>query len=100
MSDRSVFDLVSDKIEEHTSLNRLESRGTLRIALKDAGFDAKSVSSNQLVVVVQKLLPQHFQERGILDPESVCRMIAGCLSGASSLESPDSPEAIFSRLGS
>jgi len=100
MSDLSVFDLVAEKIEEHTPLNRLESRGTLRIALKDAGFDAKSVSASQLAVVIQKLLPQHFEERGISDAENVCRTIAGCLSDTTSAESSDSPEAIFSRLGS
>lgn len=100
MSDQSVFDLVSEKIEESTPLNRLESRGTLRIALKDAGFDAKAVSASQLVVVIQKLLPQHFEERGISDAASVCETISGCLSGAAAEDSSDSPEAIFTRLGS
>jgi hypothetical protein len=99
MSEASAFDVVAEKIEELTSLNRLESRGTLRIALKEAGFDARSVAAGQLVVVVEKLLPRHFAERGIEDPKSVCQTIAGLLSGAALTESPDSPEAIFSRLG-
>jgi hypothetical protein len=96
----SDFDRVAERLEAETSLNRLEARGTLRIALKDSGFDAKSVSSGQLCVVIEKLLPGHLQDRGIADSESVCRRLTACLSADASVEAADSPEAIFSRLGS
>ncbi len=100
VKDLSDFDRVAEKLEEETSLNRLEARGTLRIALKEAGFDAKSVSSNQLAVVIEKLLTGHLRDRGISDPEAVCQRLTGCFSSDSSDEAVDSPEAIFSRLGS
>lgn len=99
MSERSPFDVVADAIEAHTSMNRLESRGTLRIALKDAGLDARTVSASQLAVVIEKLLPRHFEERGIEEPEAACRAIAGPLAAFGAEESSESPEAIFSRLG-
>jgi hypothetical protein len=99
MSDRTPFDVLSEAIEAHTTLNRLESRGTVRIALKEAGLDARSVTASQLVVVIERLLPRHFQERGIPDPEAVCRTIAAPLAGTASAEASESPEAIFSRLG-
>lgn len=100
MAETSDFDVVAQKLEEQTSLNRLEARGTLRICLKDAGFDAKAVTSSQLAVVVEKLLPKQLADRGIEDAESVCRAIGAGLSSAPATEVGDSPEAIFSRLGS
>ena len=34
----ALFDFAADQLEQHTGLSRLEARGTLRIALKDAGL--------------------------------------------------------------
>jgi hypothetical protein len=100
MGEMSDFDLVAQKLEEQTSLNRLEARGTLRICLKDAGFDAKAVTSSQLAVVVEKLLPKQLADRGIENAEGVCRALGAGLASAPATEAGDSPEAIFSRLGS
>lgn len=96
----SEFDRVAEMLEEHTSFNRLEARGTLRIALKDSGFDAKSVAPDQLAVVIEKLLPLHLRDRGIEDPERVCRLLVDSISNEPSVDAADSPEAIFARLGS
>ena len=52
-----LFDFTAERLEHHTSLDRLEARGTLRIALKAAGLKAKSVSAAQLCVVFEKLMP-------------------------------------------
>lgn len=96
----SEFDRVAEMLEERTSFNRLEARGTLRIALKDSGFDAKSVAPDQLAVVIEKLLPLHLRDRGIEDPERVCRFLVDSISNEPSVDAADSPEAIFARLGS
>ena len=71
MKETSSFDRVTEKLEACSALNRLEARGTLRIALKESGFDAKSVASDQLRVVIEKLLPQHLRDRGISEPEEL-----------------------------
>lgn len=99
MKEASLFDLVAEKLEECSSLNRLEARGTLRIALKDSGFDAKSVAPNQLRVVIERLLPQHLGERGIPAPDDVCRLLVEAIPRQGSADASDSPEAIFARLG-
>ena len=39
MSAVSVFDHVCDGVERGTSLDRLQSRGTVRLALKEAGLE-------------------------------------------------------------
>lgn len=100
MKETSNFDRVTEELEECSALNRLEARGTLRIALKESGFDAKSVAPDQLRVVIEKLLPQHLRDRGIPAPEEVCRQLVDAIPQAGSGDANDSPEAIFARLGS
>lgn len=100
MTETFCFDQAAEKLEECSSLSRLEARGTLRIALKDSGFDAKSVAPDQLRVVIDRLLPQHLRDRGILDPDRVCQLLVDSISNEASSEAHDSPEAIFARLGS
>jgi hypothetical protein len=41
------FSFVADQLEECTLLDRLESRGTLRIVLKESGLDPKTVTQKQ-----------------------------------------------------
>lgn len=94
------FDQATEKLEECSSLNRLEARGTLRIALKDSGFDAKSVAPDQLRVVIERLLPQHLRDRGVSDPDRVCQLLVDSIPNEAPSEAHDSPEAIFARLGS
>lgn len=100
MKEASNFDRVSAKLEECSALNRLEARGTLRIALKDSGFEAKSVLSDQLRVVIERLLPQHLRDRGVPGPEEVCQRLIDSIREEASSDADDSPEAIFARLGS
>lgn len=57
MKTNSLFDLIASKLEEATSFNRLEARGTLRIVLKEAGLDIKSLKSDQMKVAVEKFSP-------------------------------------------
>jgi hypothetical protein len=99
VKEASDFDRVSEKLEECSALNRLEARGTLRIALKDSGFDAKSVAASQLRVVIERLLPQHLRDRGIPAPEELCQLLVDSIVSEASSDSDDSPESIFARLG-
>jgi len=100
MSEVSVFDQVSDELESISTLNRLEARGTLRIALKDFGFDPKTVGSGQLKVVIEKVLPDSLQGLGIAEGAEIARKLAAGLADTADGDAKDSPEAIFARLGS
>jgi hypothetical protein len=99
MADAPAFDWVCSELEQQTSLDRLEARGTVRIALKEAGLDARSLTPDQMKVVLDKLLPKELESRGVSDAEGVCRTLA---SGIASLGSGDSgvetPEEVFRRL--
>ena len=98
--DSTAFDFLCDALEEQSSLDRLEARGTIRLALRKAGLDARSVSGEQLAVIVQKLLPQELDARGLADVEPLCERLA---RGISTFEggpaSESGPEAVFTRLG-
>ena len=97
----SVFDLVAEKLEQTTDLDKLESRGTVRLALKQSGLDAKSVSAEQMKVVLQKVMPPELETRGVSGAVSICDGIAASLKdvegGAG--DASHSPEAVFKRIG-
>jgi len=75
----SVFDLAAEQIEQKTMLDRLQARGTLRIAVRDAGLDAKTVSAQALARVITTKLPHELQVRGVEDAEAVCLSIGELL---------------------
>jgi hypothetical protein len=101
MADASVFDFVCEELERATSLSLLEARGTVRLALKAAGVEARSVSVAQIRVILDKLIPGELRKRGCDDADSVCRDIGTRLASRSfdAAGAGDSPEAVFARLG-
>jgi hypothetical protein len=100
MADASAFDFVCAQLEQRTSLNRLEARGTVRLALKAAGLDAARVTPAQMRAVVERVLPGELRNRAIQDPERHCTALAALLASSKLAEAGagESPEAIFARL--
>ena len=98
-----LFDAAAESLEQRTSLNRLEARGTLRIALKTAGLEAKGLTAEQLGVVFEKVLPQELAMRGIEDAADVCAAVmASILGSAAAAETAGTQRTVsdvFSRLG-
>ena len=96
-----LFDFTAERLEHHTSLDRLEARGTLRIAIKSAGLTAKSVTAGQLCVVFEKLMPDELEKRDVSDAASVCNAVIDDLvnSPTPADEAPATDlDAIFGRL--
>jgi len=100
MADSHAFEWTCEELERTTNLGKLEARGTVRLTLKKAGLDARSVDPAQMHVVVQRALADELRTRGVGDPERVCDQLA---EGLGNLSSPalggDSPEDVFRRLG-
>jgi len=100
MANVTVFDWICGELERLTSLDTLEARGTVRISLKEAGLEARSVGPVQLSVVVGRVLGGELRARGIEDADEVCEYL---VTGLKSLEpestSGETPEEIFKRLG-
>ena len=97
-----LFDLAAEQLEHHTDLDRLEARGTLRLAVKDAGLDPKEITLDQLVVVFDKVMPTELQIRGIDAAESTCQTIMESITrkaDPADTGAKDSVDDIFQRLG-
>jgi hypothetical protein len=100
MADSPAFEAVCSTLETAGSLDRLAARGTVRLAVKKAGFEAKSVATRDLVAIVERVLPGELAARGVASPEALCSQVARALAGvADGAASGDTPEAVFSRLG-
>jgi hypothetical protein len=59
------FDFLAERIAAATALSELEARGTLRLALKASGLDAKNASAQALRVVVERVLSRELRARGV-----------------------------------
>jgi hypothetical protein len=99
VSETPSFTLVCEKLESQTQLGRLGARGTIRLALKEAGLDAAAVTPREMIVVLEKILPAQLRIRGISSPESICRELGASLSTLPREEGGETPEHIFARLG-
>ena len=98
----SLFEFIAAKIEGRTGLDKLEARGTLRIALKEAGLDSRGVTTEQMSVMLQKTMPAELVARGIEAAEGLCLELVTALEANSFGEprdAPESPEEVFRRLG-
>ena len=99
MADTRAFDFVCEQLEAATSLDRLEARGTVRLALKQAGLEARSVTPDQMAVVVARILPDELSSRGIESAESLCAAIGAGLQNLEAGDVGETPDAVFKRLG-
>jgi hypothetical protein len=101
MASSTAFEWICQELESATSLERLEARGTVRIALKQAGLEATSVTGEQLAVVLSRVLPGELTSRGIDAAESLCQQLAAGLDRIPAApDQGDTPETVFARLGS
>ena len=99
MADSRCFELACEVVERDTSLDRLQARGTIRLALKAAGLDARDVTPEQMSIAVARLLPGELKARGIENGDAVCAALEARLVGMESSHGADTPEAVFARLG-
>jgi hypothetical protein len=102
MADSAAFGWICDELERSTSLDRLEARGTMRLALKQAGLEARSVSGEPIAVVVEQLLADELRCRAVEEPEATCSALVSRLreqGPASDEDAAEAPEDVFRRLG-
>jgi hypothetical protein len=100
MGNATAFDWICGELERLTALDTLEARGTMRLALKKAGLEARSVSSQQLAVVAGRVLAEELRTRGVENADQVCEDLVTTLkSQAPASGAGESPEEVFKRLG-
>lgn len=100
MGNATAFDWICAELERLSSLDTLEARGTIRLSLKEAGLEARSVTPEQLAVVVKRVLGGELRARGVDDAEAICEsLITGLKNLHATAGASDSPEDVFKRLG-
>jgi hypothetical protein len=98
----TLFDIAAERLEEGSDMDRLEARGTLRLAVKEAGLDVQNLAIPQLQAVFEKLMPKELEARGVADAAATCKAVMKDIATAASaanLEASNSPDEIFKRLG-
>ena len=101
--DATLFDLAAERLEHHTSFSTIESRGTLRIALKSAGLAPKNLSLDELRVVFDKVMPAELEARGVREAAAVCSSVMSDLAELAHVEGAGPKETVddvFRRLSS
>ena len=103
MAQASVFDFVCNQLQSGTSLSDLEVRGTVRLALKQSGLDARGVSGPEMTVVLRKVLPAELEQRSVANAAKLCEDLAARVAeeygSAGGGAGASSVEAVFRRLG-
>lgn len=100
--ERSLFELAADLLERHSQLDRLESRGALRLALRDAGLRADTLVRREIDAVLEKLMPERLAKMGVSDARSVSARMRGEIARAAAAGGPGPDvdrDRIFRRLG-
>jgi len=98
---KAIFDFIANEIENRTALAKLEARGTVRLALKENGFDPDKITAKQMTVVLELVLPDELANRGVENADSICSSLATSLKEfgeAVEEQGNASPESVFSRL--
>jgi hypothetical protein len=95
-----LFSYVADQLEQNTPLDRLESRGTLRIVLKESGLDPKTVTQKQFCVILESVAPGELDSRGVAEARAICVAIIEKIQGESAdrWEASTDVDKIFDRL--
>lgn len=97
----TIFDFISAEIERRTDLGRLEARGTVRLALKESGFDVDAITTREMSVVLERVMPDSLTSRGVPDSGVLCGTLATLLRDfkeAVEGQGKASPESVFARL--
>jgi len=100
-TDSLTFEWTSAALEASTPFDRLQARGTVRLALRQAGLDATTVTPDDMAVVIQKILPKELTSRKVADAERVCReLVLGLRTAHLQQAAPAgrAPEDAFRRM--
>ncbi len=94
-----AFQTVSTTVEQMTSLTGPQARGAVRLALKEAGLEAALASRDEMLVVLEKIMPRMLAAQGVDEARSA----AALASAAKLLEAAEGseragPASVFDRL--
>lgn len=97
-----LFDVAAENLERATDMDRLAARGTLRIAVKEAGLDPHTLTVPQLRAVFEKLMPRQLEAQGVSNAAAASQAMMSEIAGSAEeidIASSASPDDVFKRLG-
>lgn len=106
MADSDDFVAVARVVERASKLSEMQSRGLVRLLLKQAGLSSKDVNATQLVAAGKTLLHEALVKNGVADPQDVIRQWLECCTRQ--IEAPrtsermrvsNTVEEVFARMG-
>ncbi len=95
-----IFELAAEELQIRTRWSLLQAQGTLRLALKAGGVRPETVTPRELRAVVEKVMPEQLEIRGVDDPDSVCAAVLQRVGHVGSFSRPATDlDEVFQRLG-
>ncbi len=102
MTESPVFEWACTVLEREAGWSRLQARGTVRLVVRDAGLDTRTLRAPQLRVIALRLLPRELRSRGVDGVDALCTALSEC-PGSVEAEARATvavdPEEVFKRLG-
>jgi hypothetical protein len=99
VADSPAFEKACSELENICNLDRIEARGTIRLALKQVGLSAATVTAEQLDRILERILPEELANRGIQSPAEVCTRLRVAIKDVEDSGAGHSPLGVFERLG-
>jgi len=102
VSNVGVFEYVCAEIERSTPLEGPVARGTVRLALKEAGLNPESVDPAGMEVVVDKILPIELASHRIEGADELCERLLRTLATRQFAQTHDragDAASVLDRLG-
>ena len=102
MTESPVFEWACAILERGARWSRLQARGTVRLVVRDAGLDTRTLRASQLHVIALRLLPKELRSRGVDDVDALCTALSECpgsVEAEARAMAPVDPEEVFKRLG-
>jgi hypothetical protein len=103
MVESPVFEWACTLVERTLGWSRLQARGTVRLVVRDAGLDPRTLRGYQLRVLATRVLPKELKARGADRVDSLCVALGHCppeVEADARASAPVDPEEVFKRLGS
>ena len=96
----SAFMFACDTIAAKGGLSGPQARGAIRLALKDAGLDARTVLPREMAVVFEKMMRTRLVAQGIAaeQADKLCREMASTLREMHTEDRGTAAASMFDRL--
>jgi hypothetical protein len=100
MAETALFEQLCQDLEQRTELARLAARGAMRLALKESGLEAATLTAQQATALLRQVLPAELRRCGVADPGAVCADLARGVAASAALlpVAAPAPEDMFRRL--